>query len=397
MLMGPNANIGPGDTLVLTRDQSPYSYIYLSGLKGSKESPIVLINEGGQVILSAGIDMQSCQYLKVTGSGTKDRYGFKIRNGGVAISIHDLSAHIEAERFYVDTAKFGCWIKNEASCDSAVNNWVLDDMAIHDFEMHHIGIEGFYMGSTDPNNLSRPVNCNGVSKHNRPSRLGNIRIYNGIITNTGRPGIQLSNASVGMSEIYNNKVTNCGTEMNDQQGSGIVLGTYTRAYVHDNHVRNTLTWGIVSLGGAGLVRIENNRVDSSGYLYGKRLNWPQNICIDTRPTDPVDSTRFIIRNNHVTNPGYDVANIEVWARQKTFFSSGNIICNNTTTGGKPAKIGTDPKVKWKDCKGTTAAATAKAGTRKSLWIYVFVIGGGTLLAAGYVYALRTQRLRVARA
>src|SRR5206468_12761121 len=115
--------------------------------------------------------------------------------------------------------------------------------------------------------------------------------------------IMLSAASVGMSEIYNNVVSNVGREYNEQQGTGISLGLYTRAYVHDNTVKNTYTWGIASLGGSGLVRIENNRVDSSGYLDGKTLPWPQNILVDTRRTNPVDLTQFIIRNNQVSHPG----------------------------------------------------------------------------------------------
>lgn len=391
LMAAANTSVNPGDTLVLSAQNNPYSYVFLGGLKGTKQKPIVIINQGGQVQLAAGFDVQSCQYIKISGSGSKDKFGFAIRkSGGTAFTIHDLTAHLEVERFYVNEAAFGCWIKNEASCDTAINNWVLNDIAVHDFEMHNIGIEGFYMGSTDPNAINRPVTCNGQVQKYRPSRLGNIKIYNGLIDGTGRPGIQLSNASVGMSEIYNNTVMNCGREYNDQQGSGIALGGYTRAYVHHNRVKNTMTWGIVSLGGSGLIRIENNQVDSSGYLDGRTLPWPQNICIDTRLTQPVDSTKFIIRNNIVSTPGSGTNHIEVWQTVKSY-AAGNIICNNTSKG-KPARVKTDPTIKWKDCKG---AMVKGSSSEKSLLVYAFVGSAGLLLLVLYVFALKKQKTQLA--
>ncbi len=367
---------------------NPWSYFYFGSLIGTAKKPIVIINEG-TVEVTAGFDIEHSQYVKITGSGSRERYGFRIKgSSGTALSIHGKSAHIEAERFYVEDCTFGCWIKNEADCDTSVNNWVLDQISIHDFEMRKIRIEGMYMGSTDPNNFSRPKNCNGQMYHYRPSRLGNIKVFNGKIDGTGRPAIMLSNASVGLSEIYNNVVTNVGLEYNDQQGTGIAIGGYTRAFVHHNTVRNTYTWGIASLGGSGLVRIENNTVDSSGYLHGRSLNWPQNIVIDTRPTNPVDSTRFLVKNNRVSNPGASVKNIEVWSTLPTY-GRGNIICNNTEKG-KPARLGIAPGVRWADCNGKTTLST---GSGPSSWLYIG-IGGTVVLAALLAFRLiRRRRIR----
>ncbi len=346
----------PGDTLVIRAASNPWDYIYLGGIKGTQERPVVVINEG-TVEMKKGISLENCQYIKVTGSGSREKFGFRILSSPqVAVVINGKSAHIEVERFFVKDCMFGCWIKNEADCDTSINSWVLDDMRIHDFEMHHINIEGFYMGSTDPNNFTRPKDCNGVQQYYKPSKLGNIKVYNGVIDGTGRPAIMLSNAQIGMSEIYNNKVSNVGREYNDQQGTGISIGGYTRAYVHHNTVKNTYTWGIASLGGSGLLRIENNEVDSSGFLDGKSLNWPQNIMIDTRPTMPVDSTSFILKNNQVSHPGRDVRNIEVYSTQKTY-AVNNFICNNTSKG-KPAGITVAKGVRWKNCKGQVQLQTS---------------------------------------
>ena len=376
ILMGKGSlAVQPGDTLVMKAADNPFSYVYLGGFEGAAGKPIVLINEGGQVVLNKGFDFEHAQYIKLTGSGTTEKYGFLIQNStGVAVAIHGKSAHIEAERFFAQNCAFGCWIKNEANCDTTINNWVLDDISVHDYKMQNIGIEGFYMGSTDPNNVSRPINCNGVQQYYKPSKLGNIKVYNGFIDGTGRPAIMLCNAQIGMSEIYNNVISNVGREYNDQQGTGISLGSYTRAYVHHNTIRNTYTWGIASLGGSGLIRIEHNKVDSSGNLDGRKISWAQNIMLDTRTTIPVDSTRFLIKNNAVTNPGSSAENIRVYKTLPTYTTTGNEICNNLA-GKKPAKVVVEPGIEWKDCK--SAAANPRNATGIPVWM--FFGGGGVVL------------------
>jgi hypothetical protein len=378
-----------GDTIVVRASLNPWSYIYVGGIKGTPKQPVVFINEGVVEFVS-GIDVDNCQYLKISGGGSKEKFGFRIKgSGGAAISIRGKTAHVEVERFHARDGSFGCWIKNEANCDTSIDNWVLDDISVHDYELRNMRIEGFYAGSTDPNNASRPVNCNGEQKFYKPSQLGNIKIYNGVIDGTGRPAIQLSNARVGMSEIYNNTISNVGREFNDQQGTGISLGGYTRAYVHHNKIRNTYTWGIACFGASGLVRIEENTIDSSGYLDGKRLNWPQNIMVDTRPTSPPDTTRFIIRNNIVSNPGKDVHNIEIWKSLPTY-ASDNIICNNKAKG-KPASVTVAPGVRWYNCNVLQKSSTAgfALGKKKMLAL----IAAGLFFLTLLILALLRRRKR----
>ena len=101
-----------------------------------------------------------------------------------------------------------------------------------------------------------------------PMRLGNFTIYNNIFDSISRSAIQLSDADSGISKIYNNQITNVGYEYNNQLANGIVLGSYTSANVHDNTISYTYASGIFSLG-AGIVKIENNKVNYSGYLNGR--------------------------------------------------------------------------------------------------------------------------------
>lgn len=353
MMVEGNVSYNPGDTFVYRASANPWGFIYFGGIKGTKAKPIVVVNEG-LVVLSSGFSVENSEHIKISGSGSTDQYGFHILNSkGSAISIYGKSSNIEVERFYVKNAAFGCWIKNEATCDTSINNWVLDYMSIHDFEMHNISIEGFYMGSTDPDNWNRPINCNGVQQYHKTSRLGHVKVYNGIIDGTGRPAIMLCGAFYGLSEIYNNVISNVGREYNDQQGTGISIGMYTRAYIHDNVIKNTFTWGIASLGGSGLVRIENNKIDSSGYLDGRITPWAQNILVDTRPTVPVDSTRFIIKNNIVNNPGPKADHIWIGNTIKSYSATGNEICNN----GNSIKVTVRPGIRWNKC-GVPQKSTA---------------------------------------
>src|SRR5206468_10159874 len=135
-------------------------------------------------------------------------------------------------------------------------------------------------------------------------------------------------------------------EFDPMQGSGIILGGYSTAYIHDNTVDYTWNTGIFSLG-AGLVRIENNQIDHSGQLAGRVNSGSSSIMIDTRPTNPVMNTSFIVRNNTVGS-NTDAAHIRVYNTVLSY-ASGNNICNNNTTTGTPALINVATGVNWYSC------------------------------------------------
>jgi hypothetical protein len=345
--------INPGDTVVFKSSLSPFSYCYVNNIQGTKERPIVFINEGGPVRMTAGMDFHNCQYIKFSGSGTSEWYGFYInqaKNGqigdGVGLNIAEHSAHIEAERFWVDSAQYGSWCKNEHFCDSTLVTWVLDDIHIHDFRMTHLGQHGFYYGATEPFNKTRPSLCDGVNKFYDPSRLANIKIHDGYIHDIGKNGVMVSISTTGTNEIYNMDIDSTGNQLQQDQGTGISLG-YTNAYVHDNKIKNTWLWGIVAFGGS--VRIENNSVDSSGWnaRNKKSLNWPQNIRVAPLA---VDSSTFIIKNNTLSNPGVDVPSIQFYGGP--WLTNKNIICGNKNKSGSDATMKTDVGVVFKGCDVT---------------------------------------------
>lgn len=339
---GKNFDYNPGDTLVM---KGQWSYCTIANMYGAPDNHVIIINEGAQVHLTSGFSFTNCRFIKLLGTGTKEKYGFLISvavNDGVGISIQGRSSAIEISNVDIYNKTYGYWVKQEASCIDSLQypNWVINHIRIHDGRIRKANQEGMYLGSTDPNG-TRPVNCDGKIKYPKPLRLGNIKVYNMIIDNTFRSGIQLSCGSEGENEIHDNTITNCGFEFQPNgQGSGISLGGYTQAHVYKNTIINTFTMGISSLGAGHLV-IENNTVKNSGLLAGHKVNGMASIMVDTRPTNPADSTKFRISNNTLGS-NTDV-NVRVYKTYPTY-AKGNRICQDKST------ISVASGVDWSKCK-----------------------------------------------
>jgi hypothetical protein len=339
---GNNFSYSPGDTLVLT---GTWNYCTLEDVYGTPTAYVVLINQGTQVQLTNGFSFTNCRYLRLLGKGTKDKYGFRISetiNDGVGINITGRSSYIEVSNVDVYNKTYGYWVKQEANCADSLQypNWIINHISIHDGRIRATNQEGLYMGSTDPNGL-RALSCNGATIYPKPLRLGNISVYNMIIDSTYRSGIQLSCASSGENNIYNNTITNCGYEyVSNGQGCGISLGGYTQANLYHNVISNTYTMGISSLG-AGPLTIKNNIVKNSGSLSGHTVPGMASIMVDTRNTTPADSTTFGISDNNLGS-NTDV-NIRIYRTYPTY-TGKNIICSNGNS-----KIAVDAGIRWTTC------------------------------------------------
>jgi len=379
----------PGDTLVVP---AGVSTLDLGGLHGRSGCPIVVINQaGGLSYITQHVALYNCTYVKFTGSGANVAYGFLIEQDPVlrqqsdhGFEIQAKSKNIEVERVSMHNVDMGFVAEGVEDCDNSLNypNWVMDSLSLHDNKIVGTWNEGMYIGNTSPDNASydlRPLTCNGVTSYPAPAKNGYIHIFNNIVDSTGRGGIQVSNAASGVSEINNNLVSHNGLNGDDAQGSAITLGLYTRAYVHDNAIRNTYTWGIASIGAGATnipLRIENNHIDSSGYLraynlattnrtvYDPRtepttaaqLAWPQAIEIDSRPrlytTDTPhpgtavagqDSTVFTVKNNTIglTKSGVGLNVDDDYAGLQ---ANGHVVCGNVNSIGAPATIVIKPAI-----------------------------------------------------
>jgi len=341
---GHSFSYKPGDTLVLEAAQNPYTYFAIDNFHGTKDKPVVIINKSGIVKMVNGIAINNCTFIKLTGTGSTDKYGFKIEDptwNGVGIDVSGRSSDIEICNIYIHNKTYGFWVKQEAACADSLQypNWVISNISIHDNLIVKMGQEGMYLGSTDPYG-GRSVMCNGVSISPIPLRLGNIKVYKNIVDSTWRSGIQLSGAQFGQSEIYGNIIMNAGFELNTIQGNGISLGGYSHAHVYDNIINNTFALGILMLG-SGLTIIEHNHIDSSGYLAGKITNGMAGIMVDTRPTQPIENTQVQIKNNFIgANTDHAIRFYQTYPT----FAKGNIICGNS--GDIKVASGID----WSGCK-----------------------------------------------
>ena len=375
----------PGDTIVLSKAYG-WNYFEIDGFHGNPACPLVIINGTGQTKLRQQIKLASDTYVKVTGTGDPTvQYGLMVEydpqlryQTGAAVVIDGKSKGDTVENCILHNVDIGIVCETNEDCDTTFDypNWTLDSMVFHHNKIVGTWNEGMYIGNTSPDNASydlRPVVCNGVTYYYAPMKNGLTKIYDNIVDSTGRGGIQLANAAVGVSEIYNNTVSHNGLNGDDAQGTAISVGLYTRAYIHDNNIDYTYTWGIGSLGGGATnipLRIENNHINHSGGLaaynlattsrtvYDPRseptsapvLSWPQSIEVDTRgslyTTDTpnpgtavpgTDSTIFWVKGNVVGISNGNVG-VNLEDNHAKLQKSGSVVCNNVNLDGSPAII-----------------------------------------------------------
>ncbi|HYJ65426.1 MAG TPA: alpha/beta hydrolase-fold protein, partial [Parafilimonas sp.] len=101
---GNSLSYNAGDTIVLRASQNPFSYFALDFFtKGTDSCPVAVINEGGIVQLTTGFSVTGCKHLKITGTGSEDKYGFKISQDGlgVGISVQGRSSNIEIDHLEI--------------------------------------------------------------------------------------------------------------------------------------------------------------------------------------------------------------------------------------------------------------------------------------------------------
>lgn len=364
------AGVHPGDT-ILIRSQYFWNYISADSLLGTNSCPITIINDTGLVHMKSGFSFGGSQNVHVTGTGNATYfYGFYIflasSPGGVGVQFSGKAKNCEADHIDMYRKTYMAWFKNEASCDTTLNNWLIDTISFHDSRAININQDGVYGGSTSPSG-ARTIHCVIGSNPDSvispiPSRLANIKFYNLILDSVGRTGIQLSGAATGDNQIYGCHVTRTGYEFNPSQGSGIIAGGFTSAWIHNNYVHSTYQHNISCLG-AGLNRIENNDLDSAGHI---PVNGSDSVNIgfssvssDTRTTTsqwpnigqpavprtgPPTALTLWVKNNKcglTTNtkpPPTTLYNIDIGAGYNPVqpWGTGNIVCNNILQNGSPA-------------------------------------------------------------
>ena len=319
-----------GDTLFFTTGTK--AYIYLENFTGLSTAPIVVINQGGVVncgrSYTYGIKIGGCRYIKFTGTGTSDKYGFHITApSGDGVSIGDLSSDIELSNVRMDTCLLrGIVAKTDAACGGYAyrKNFTQYNTIIHDCYINKTVNEGMYIGSSFYG--GETFTCSGVDSTIYPSVLNNCQVFNNIVNYAGFDGIQIASVPVGLS-IHDNLVMYNSTSGTYDQRSGILIGGGDQGNCYNNYIYMGEGDGIENLGLGG-EKIYNNVIIGAGTgYYPGNLSYPVhgiynndnsavqgseddlmfNVIINPK-TDGIDwqsskKTASCIADNAIINPG----------------------------------------------------------------------------------------------
>jgi hypothetical protein len=322
----PYNQLTGGDTLFFAAGNR--DYLCIKNFNGNATHPLVMINQGGDVIIDTdhyyGISVQNCRYIKLTGTGDKSMmYGFKIDRvaNGAGLSFCNLSSDFEADHISIqNTLIGGLYAKTDPdgtpSTDRA--NFTQYNTIIHDLYIAHTADEGMYIGSTKFD--GQTVTVNGVATLLYPSILDGVKVYNNIIEYAGWDGIQVSSASRNC-QIYNNTIRFDSQAGLDTQMSGIMLGGGTKADCFNNYIADGKGCGI-EIHGLGGNRVFNNIIVNPGLnYYPGDQNWPKHgMYVSDNSVQPDSS--FYIFNNTIINPKSD------GIRFNSIISKNNLISSN---------------------------------------------------------------------
>lgn len=321
----------PGDVVCIDAGNRP-ARLHLINFHGTEQNPIIFVNYGGQVVIDDNywwtFKIGESSHFRVTGTGDPNvEYGFKFSqnfNGqGAVFEIKDSSTdyeldHIELADSPNGISGNGFSLKTHPECDGSItqDNFTTYNTIIRDNKVGNIVGEGIYLGSSWYH-TGDPADCdNNGSKESKlpPPPMKGVRVYNNIISDTGRDGIQLGSATHDV-EVYNNTIENVGTGMQGGHRSGIQINPGTSGRFYNNFVRGSSEIGIFDTGRGDTLIFNNVIVNPGDYgmIAGDRVN-SLNPLWDGSPTH--------IFNNTIIDP-----NITGIAFRK-LSQQGNTIRNN---------------------------------------------------------------------
>lgn len=247
-----------GDTVFISSDRT--KALKIRNLKGSKETPIVFINFGGQVRIDSptawgALTFENCSYIKVTGTGDEScKYGFLLSANTCGLGFTELSTDCEAEFIKISHEGFmGICVKKDYDGNPPSPAPVFSNLVIHDCFVENV-TEGMYLGETKSPGME--------FKH--------VKVYNNIVRNTGRESIQIANM-VEDVEIHNNTLLNAGMDNVGSQRSLLQIGDNSVANVYNNILIGAPAHGIINMGKGNNVFTNNYISNCKGMFIDNRL------------------------------------------------------------------------------------------------------------------------------
>lgn len=264
-----------GDTIFVERERT--ESILFSGFEGDELLPITIINKGGIVNINStnnqsAIEFRTCKYIKFIGNGTAENtYGFKLSAFNSGISVNRQSSNIEIGYVEIDhQGFFGIVVKDDYYGNPPDPIPVFEKLAIHNCLIKNV-TESMYLGETRTPGME----------------FRHVRVYNNIMYNNGREGIQIANM-VDDVEVYNNLILNSGLTKEGGQGNNIQIGDNTIGNFYNNIVMNAFENGFIVFG-SGDINIFNNYIENN-----------RGIFIDNRKvTDTL--AEIVVSNNFFSN------------------------------------------------------------------------------------------------
>ncbi|HOI31161.1 MAG: right-handed parallel beta-helix repeat-containing protein [Bacteroidales bacterium] len=320
------ANIQPGDTICL--ESGNRTYLLFRNISGTENLPVVIVNQGNVIIDTDhfyGIKTSNCKHLKIIGSRPAEfTYGIKVQRvgNGAGITLDDLSTNIELSGIEVShTALAGIYAKTDPDCsfEATREKFTFYNLEIHDCYLHHIGDEGFYIGSSKYTGQYLP-DCDTTVL---PHMMHNVLIYNNLIEDTGWDGLQVSSA-VGDCRIFSNRIFRDSYKETYNQMSGILIGGGSECDCYNNQIFDGKGDGI-DMFGHGDNKIYNNLIVRAGKSF-KPENPDESrhgIFIGTAPD--ISSSNLSLLHNTIIDP--KTTGIRYFNSNTAF----NFIANNLIT------------------------------------------------------------------
>lgn len=336
--------------------------MWIENITGAPGNPVEFINCGGAFVIgndtdtnadgivdaSRGIEFYNAKFIKVTGTGSADRYGIKIagtQSGVSGMVFQNLSSDMEVEFTEVTRTGFsGYMAKTDATCTDTDPNsfrggFVQRNSIFHDNYVHDVKGEGFYLGYSFFQGRDSATGCVGTLIYSHP--LVDTKVYNNIVERTGCEGIQLGiNFN---SEVHHNYVRDYGMDpFANYQNNGVQVGLGTSGRWYNNYIINTDPNRVV---GHGII----TQGYQDTYIYNNVVvNPTHGIYIHTaQGQDALKAYgphKLVIANNTIINPVGDPASNPIRdGRAIWSFNQGIpiLLLNNLLVMGAPITGVTD--------------------------------------------------------
>jgi len=325
------ADVAPGDTVGIGAGRR--GRLIINNFRGEPGRPITFVNRGGVVAIAMldardssnrrkdGIAVRNCAYVRITGTGSRERYGITITDYLMGINVASKSTDVEVDHVEAFATGFaGIMAKTEPSCNEDLRaTFVQRNTIVHDNYVHDTKGEGLYVGSQKY--LGQKVTCNGVQRTAYPPVLEGVRIYDNIIEDTGWDGIQAGSIARD-GKIFGNRILRDSRESRPTQKSGIFVNAGSACDVYSNFIMDGNGPGIVFLGHEGMIYDnvivnagKNSEpgsddgifVDDRDQIAGRSVHIVQNTIINPNRNGIRIYHKLVrnsrVQNNIIVNPG----------------------------------------------------------------------------------------------